>query len=152
MKNWNLFVISLFLIGLSACATHDKKIEAKPKSPSTVKSSTSDKVSPSKDLAIAKDSVKDAYKSFGPDIVGVPLAGGKFAKLKIGMAVKEVESLIGLPDRQWQQPTSVDATPYYNGTDRLLIQYAYKSEGILTFNQSSEHSLIRILVNRAELM
>jgi hypothetical protein len=151
MKIWNLIAISLFLSWLSACASHETKIEVKPKSiPPTAKTLPSEKAPPSKDLTLGRDIVRDSNKLFSAEIVGKPLAGGKFAKLKIGRPVKEVEALIGLPDRQWQQPTSVDTTPYYSGTDLMLIQYAYKKEGILTFNLSPEHFLIRILVNRAE--
>ena len=54
------------------------------------------------------------------DIVGTPLAGGKFAKLKIGMSMPQVDELIGAPDRQWQQATSEESTPYYTGTDHPI--------------------------------
>jgi hypothetical protein len=77
------------------------------------------------------------------------LDGGKFAKLKIGMTMKQVEELIGAPDWSWQQFTGEESTPYYTGTDRQLVQYTYKSEGMLTFSSSQEPMLIRMLVNRA---
>ena len=83
------------------------------------------------------------------NVVGNPLDGGKFAKLKIGMTIKQVEELIGAPDWTWQQYTGAESTPYYNGTDPWLVQYTYKSEGMLTFNLSQERVLIRMLVNRA---
>ena len=150
MKHLKLITLLILLSWLSGCASHETKIVAKPKSAPAEKGYIPEKVSPSKESAPAKDGAKGVNKLFSPEIVGMPLAGGKFAKLKIGLPVKEVESLIGLPDWQWQQPTSEDTTPYYTGTDRLLIQYAYKNEGILTFTLSQEHSLIRILVNRAE--
>ena len=75
--------------------------------------------------------------------------GGKFAKLKIGMSMKQVEELIGAPDWTWQQYTSAESTPYYTGTDSQLVQHTYKSEGMLTFSSSQEPQLIRMLVNRA---
>jgi hypothetical protein len=83
------------------------------------------------------------------NVVGSPLDGGKFAKLKIGMTVKQVEELIGAPDWTWQQYTGAESTPYYTGSDPWLVQYTYKSEGMLTFNLSQEKVLIRMLVNRA---
>jgi hypothetical protein len=82
-------------------------------------------------------------------VVGSPLDGGKFAKLKIGMTLKQVEELIGSPDWTWQQYTGSESTPYYTGKDPWLVQYTYKSEGMLTFNLNQDRVLIRMLVNRA---
>jgi hypothetical protein len=144
MKYGQLIFITLTTALLGACAAHQTKSDTKSKSSAPIK------VSPVTKTPSAKESVKDEAQVVGIDIVGTPLSGGKFAKLKIGMSLKQVEELIGSPDRQWQQATGADSTPYYNGTDRLLIQSTYKNEGMLTFTSSSEHALIRVLVNRAE--
>jgi hypothetical protein len=57
--------------------------------------------------------------------------------------------LIGSPDWTWQQYTGAESTPYYTGKDPWLVQYTYKSEGMLTFNLNQDRVLIRMLVNRA---
>jgi hypothetical protein len=130
---------------LGACASHPVKTDAKHPSTPTVKSSPVAKAPADRDLLPANESASAANSS----IVGKPLPSGKFAKLKIGMPVTQVEELIGTPDKQWQQATG-EATPYYSGPDRWVMQHAYKSEGVLTFNSGQEKLLIRILVNRAE--
>jgi hypothetical protein len=101
------------------------------------------------DAAPAKELAKEDPLYVSLNIVGNPLDGSKFAKLKIGMNMKQVEELIGAPDWTWQQFTGSESTPYYTGTDPWLVQYTYKSEGMLTFNLSQERVLIRMLVNRA---
>ena len=102
-----------------------------------------------KDPVLSKEPSKEDQSFVNLTIVGSPLDGGKFAKLKIGMTMKQVEELIGAPDWSWQQFTGEESTPYYTGTDRQLVQYTYKSEGMLTFSSSQEPMLIRMLVNRA---
>ena len=101
------------------------------------------------DSVPVKESAKEDSSFVNLKIVGNPLDGGKFAKLKIGMTMKQVEELIGAPDWTWQQYTSAESTPYYKGTDSQLVQHSYKSEGMLTFSSSQEPQLIRMLVNRA---
>jgi hypothetical protein len=92
---------------------------------------------------------KLVHAAVSHSVVGSPLDGGKFAKLKIGMTIKQVEELIGAPDWTWQQYTGAESTPYYSGSDPWLVQYTYKSEGMLTFNLGQDKVLIRMLVNRA---
>lgn len=101
------------------------------------------------DSASAKELNKEAQSYVSLNVVGNPLDGSKFSKLKIGMSIKQVEELIGAPDWTWQQYTGTKSTPYYTGTDPWLVQYTYKSEGMLTFNLGQERVLIRMLVNRA---
>jgi hypothetical protein len=101
------------------------------------------------DSALGNDLTKEGHSAVTLNVVGNPMNGSKFAKLKIGMSIKQVEELIGAPDWTWQQFTGTDSTPYYTGKDPWLVQYTYKSEGMLTFNLSQERLLIRMLVNRA---
>lgn len=84
------------------------------------------------------------------EIVGKPAAGSKFAKLKLGMTLKQVEKLIGPPTEQWQRPTAKLAIPFYFGPDRWVMEYSYKKEGLLTFNYGEEQFLTRIVVNKDE--
>ena len=78
MKSWKLYTISIILVWLSACESHETILEVKPKIAPAVKTSTPDKASPSNESTLAKDSVKYAIKLFSPEIVGKPLAAGKF--------------------------------------------------------------------------
>ena len=84
------------------------------------------------------------------EIVGKPAPGSKFAKLKLGMTLKQVEKLIGPPTEQWQRPTAKLAIPFYFGPDRWVMEYSYKKEGLLTFNYGEEQFLTRIVVNKDE--
>jgi hypothetical protein len=81
---------------------------------------------------------------------GKAAAESMFAKLKIGMTLRQVESLIGAPTRQWRHATEKARIAYYFGPDRWVIQYAYKGEGVLTFNSEGEQVLTRIEVNKSE--
>ncbi len=124
------------------------KAETKPGIGSTLTTPPVEKVLVA-EVTLSKEPVREDHSFISLKIVGSPLDGGKFAKLKIGMTIKQVEELIGAPDWTWQQYTGSDSTPYYTGTDPWLVQYTYKSEGMLTFNQGQERVLIRMLVNRA---
>ena len=91
-----------------------------------------------------------AAKAVEGEIVGKPAPGSKFAKLKIGLTLAQVNSLIGPPTKEWTHPTGKMAIPFYFGPDRWVIQYAYKDEGLLTLNYGEEQFLTRIEVNKAE--
>lgn len=149
MQFRNLVVIYFIAAMLSACSSFQAKTAAKSTT-QAIKPVPVSKSKPAKESAFPVESSNDEQQIISIDIVGKPLPSGKFAKLKIGMSREHVEAIIGVPDRKWQQATGIDTTPYYLGSDRWLIQYAYSNEGMLTFNLSPEYSLIRILVNRAE--
>lgn len=84
------------------------------------------------------------------EIIGKPAPGSKFAKLKIGMPLNKVVSLIGPPTDQSTHPTGKSAIPFYFGPDRWVIEYFYKGEGRLTLNSGEEQLLTRIEVNKAQ--
>ena len=100
----------------------------------------------------AAESAKKTAPPVAPEgeIVGKPAPGSKFAKLKLGMTLKQVEKLIGPPAQQWQRPTAKLAIPFYFGPDRWVMEYSYKKEGLLTFNYGEEQFLTRIVVNKDE--
>lgn len=125
------------------------RIEAKVETNPTTSQSPTIKVLLADSSTSTQESDKVVHAVVNRNVIGSPLDGGKFAKLKIGMTIKQVEELIGAPDWTWQQYTGTESTPYYTGTDPWLVQYTYKSEGMLTFNLSQERVLIRMLVNRA---
>jgi hypothetical protein len=146
MKHVHLALIALSAALLGACASHPAKPDAKSHSPSAVKAPPAAKASADSEALVTKESTA----ATNSNIVGKPLPGGKFAKLKIGMPMKQAEELIGAPDKQWRQPVGDESATYYSGTEHWFVQYAYKNEGVLTFTAGQEKLLIRILVNRAE--
>jgi len=134
MKHINLFLIVITAASLTACASRQA---------ATTESASTSKSAP------AKESAKKEAAPEGA-IVGKPAPGSKFAKLKIGMTLPQVEKLIGPPTKQWQHPTGKNAIPFYFGPDRWVIQYSYKGEGVLTLNSGGDQLLTRIEVNKAE--
>ena len=104
------------------------------------------------DTAPATESAKKTAAPAAPEgeIVGKPASGSKFAKLKLGMTLKQVEKLIGAPTEQWQRPTAKMAIPFYFGPDRWVMEYSYEKEGLLTFNYGEEQFLTRVVVNNDE--
>lgn len=126
MKHRYLLLIVIASVLLGACASRQAK--------------TND----------ASSGAKPAAASVEGEIVGKPAPNSKFAKLKIGMTLKQVEKLIGPPTNQWQHPTGKASIPFYFGPDRWVIQYSYKGEGVLTLNYGEEQFLTRIEVNKAE--
>lgn len=132
MKHINLVLIVITAASLTACATRQAATTESESAPAA-------KSAPAKKEAAPEGA-----------IVGKPAAGSKFAKLKIGMTLPQVEKLIGPPTKQWQHPTGKNAIPFYFGPDRWVIQYSYKGEGILTLNSGGDQLLTRIEVNKAE--
>jgi hypothetical protein len=102
-----------------------------------------------KEEAAQKEEARKKAEAEGK-VVGKPAHGSKFAKLKLGMSLVEVEKLIGPPTKQWTHPTGKAAIPFYFGPDRWVIQCAYKHEGVLTFNSGGDQVLTLIEVNKAE--
>lgn len=60
------------------------------------------------------------------EISGVPAAGSKFTKLKIGMAQKQVTDLIGEPTDQGAYITGKAFIPFYFGSDKSRWEMVYK--------------------------
>jgi hypothetical protein len=141
MKHTHLILIILAAAVATACAAPQVKKETVERPPAA-------KVAPVKE-APAKEVGKKETAPEG-EIADKSAPGVKFAKLKIGMTLKQVESLIGPPTRQWQRPTGKSQIPFYFGPDRWVIQYSYKGEGVLTLNYGEEQLLTNIEVNKAE--
>ena len=85
------------------------------------------------------------------EIVGTPAPGSKFAQLKIGMSLEQVENLIGQPDNTDSRITGKQYQPFYFGGDTQRTEAFYKNEGQLTFSNihpdSTADKLIRIRVD-----
>lgn len=71
------------------------------------------------------------------EISGVPAAGSKFTRLKIGMAQKQVTDLIGEPTDQGAYVTGKAFIPFYFGSDKSRWEMVYKGQGRLIFSNQS---------------
>jgi hypothetical protein len=93
--------------------------------------------------------VKSRDGSFEGELVGTPAANSKFAKLQIGMTMREVTGLIGGPDDMIRHETGKRWIPFYFGNDAQRLQVIYKGEGCLTYTGGNvfgggDSELIRI--------
>ncbi|MBC8057225.1 MAG: hypothetical protein H7Y61_11675 [Rhizobiales bacterium] len=78
--------------------------------------------------------VKSVDGSFVGEIVGTPAASSKFAKLKIGMDMSEVQEILGRsPDRSHSYESGKRWIPFYFGNDARRLQALYRGEGCLIF-------------------
>ncbi len=152
MKHAYPMLIVLAAAWMTACTSQQTKTDtpaaAPPVKAAAAKEGTR-KAPARKEMAKAETAVRQDEAVEG-DVVGKPATGSKFARLKTGLTLSQVEQLIGPPTRQWQHPTDKASIPFYFGPDRWVIQYAYKHEGVLTFNSGGEQLLTRIEVNKAE--
>ena len=130
------FVILIALLA-SGCASQQTKTE-----PSRNEGKWSTAALPEK--AVSNDASVEVSNTavVQGEIVGRPAAGSKFAKLKLGMTLTQVEQLIGPAARR--HPFNKHAIPHKGA------RYSYRREGVLTFSDADEPLLIRILVNRVE--
>ena len=83
----------------------------------------------------------EAAVQIPPSIIGTPAPQSKFSKLKLGMSLNQVKSLIG---------ESKDC--YYNPKDSSNFSISgsdcpYKNEGLLIFDMGKQQSLFRIVVD-----
>jgi hypothetical protein len=78
--------------------------------------------------------VKSRDGSYTGEIVGVPAADSKFARLQIGMDMSEVQNVLGrVPDRFHTYESGKRWIPFYFGNDARRAQALYKGEGCLIF-------------------
>jgi len=104
--------------------------------------------------ANAPRKVKSMDGSFDGEMVGTPAPGSKFARVQIGMHLRQVEDLIGRADDTDSHITGKQFIPFYFGGDMHRLEAFYKGEGVLTF--SPEHlggdanRLIKITVDPSE--
>lgn len=88
------------------------------------------------------------------EIDGTPAPGSRFAKLRIGMPMKQVIDLIGQPNDTDAHITGKSFIPFYFGGDSVRSEAFYRNEGYLTYSAGhfagAPTQLIAIHVNRAE--
>ena len=97
--------------------------------------------------------VKSADGSFDGEIIGTPAPGSKFAKLRIGMTMRDVNAAIGTPDDLNRHETGKRWIPFYFGDDAQRMQALVRNEGCLTYTGGNVfggggNQLIKIEVDR----
>ncbi|WP_020693807.1 hypothetical protein [Noviherbaspirillum massiliense] len=96
--------------------------------------------------------VKSRNGQFEGEIIGNPAPKSKFAKVQIGMTMREVNELIGTPNDMIRHETGKRWIPFYFGNDAQRLQTLYKGEGCLTYTGGNVfggggNELIRIAVD-----
>jgi len=86
------------------------------------------------------------------EIIGTPAKNSKFAKLKIGLSLHQVNQLIGTPDDIDRHETGKRWIPFYFGADVQRLEAFYKGEGCLTYTGGNQfgaggNKLIRIVAD-----
>jgi hypothetical protein len=67
------------------------------------------------------------------EITGKPAPKSKFAKLQIGMSMKQATDLVGQPTDSGAYITGKAWIPFYFGSDRTRFEMIYKNQGRLVF-------------------
>jgi hypothetical protein len=152
----NKLLVSAACLGLLCGCASSQKTEAPPPAATGSKAVPAPAVSGSKAAAAPARTdgrkVKSKDGKVDGEIFGTPAAKSKFAKLEIGMSRTAAEKLIGVPDDSDTHITGRQFTPFYFGGDTQRYEAFYKSEGQLTYSNSSRFSapdtLIVISVDR----
>ena len=88
------------------------------------------------------------------EIVGTIRPGSKFARIRIGMGLKQVQDIIGVPDDHSIHITGKAFIPFYFGGDTHMVELFYKGEGQLSFAPtalgSGVDTLVRIINDPSE--
>lgn len=82
--------------------------------------------------------VKSRDGSFEGEVIGTPAAGSKFAQLKIGMGMREVQDVMDrAPDRSHSYESGKRWIPFYFGNDARRLQALFRGEGCLVFTDGN---------------
>ena len=72
--------------------------------------------------------------SYTGEIVGTPAEGSRFAQLRIGMSMQDVQEIMdGTPDRFHTYESGKRWIPFYFGNDATRMQALFRGEGCLIF-------------------
>ena len=120
LLSYKLLAVALTAF-LAACGTSQQ-----PRGPAADNPDSNVKAAPSRD------------GSFTGEIVGKPGPNAKFAGLKIGMQMNEVQSYMGrAPDRWHTYESGKRWIPFYYGNDARRMQVLYRGEGCLIFTDGN---------------
>lgn len=136
-------LIAATLLGIAVvtgCANRGPRSEspepqasaAAPKGPAPGLNENGDVVDSSKVTAGSGRKVKGLGDWEG-EITGNPAPNSKFAKLQIGMSMRQVVDIAGQPTDQGGYITGRAFIPFYFGSDRHRFEMAYKGQGRLVF-------------------
>ncbi|HZF78878.1 MAG TPA: hypothetical protein VEZ89_03720 [Rubrivivax sp.] len=82
--------------------------------------------------------VKSRDGTFTGEVVGTAAPGSKFARLQIGMQMKEVQDILGrAPDRLHTYESGKRWIPFYFGNDVRRMQVLFSGEGCLVFSDGN---------------
>lgn len=70
---------------------------------------------------------------FEGEITGNPVPNSKFARLQIGMTIRQVQDIVGPPTDQGAYVTGKAWIPFYFGGDQHRYEMTYKGQGRLIF-------------------
>ena len=150
---------ALATVALSACAHNAAAPEsssaaARPSGPPSGMNAAGEVVD-SKQVSAGSGRKVKGRGNWEGEITGKPAPNGKFAKLEIGMSMKEVTDLIGQPSDSGAYITGKAWIPFYLGSDRHRYEFVYKDQGRLIFaggsiGNFSGGNLIWIIHNRHE--
>lgn len=70
---------------------------------------------------------------FSGEITGRPAPNSPFARLQIGMGLRQVVDIVGPPTDQGAYITGKAFIPFYFGSDRQRLELIYKGRGRLIF-------------------
>jgi predicted small lipoprotein YifL len=135
----SLVVFAVFAVSLAACAQTGgaAKPDGSSAPPASAKvppgmSSDGEVIDPSKVESGHGQNVK-GLNDFEGEITGVPVAGGRFSQLQIGMGIRQVMDICGPPSDQGAYITGKAFIPFYFGSDRSRYELFYKGQGRLIF-------------------
>ncbi len=82
--------------------------------------------------------VKSRDGSFEGEVIGTPAADSRFAQLKIGMSMREVQDVMDrAPDRSHSYESGKRWIPFYFGNDARRMQALFRGEGCLIFTDGN---------------
>jgi hypothetical protein len=109
---------------LSACSSASKAPEAQPKAAAAAPAASTP--------ATATTNQKSLDGKYTGEVVGIAAPNSKFAKLRIGMEMAEIQAIMGRnPDRVHSYESGKRWIPFYYGNDARRLQALYKGEGCL---------------------
>jgi hypothetical protein len=121
----------------AAAAPAAEPVAQAPSASGTYNLSKNKSVADSSKVQSGEGTMVKGINDWEGEITGLPAAGSKFARLKIGMSRDEVFSLIGHPTFQGAYVTGKAWIPFYHGSDRVRWEATYNGQGRLIFSQQA---------------
>jgi hypothetical protein len=117
---------------ISACSSTSNAPEAQPKAAAPAATPAPVAAKPAPAPASNTTNAKSIDGKYTGEIVGKPAPNSKFAKLRIGMEMSEIQAIMGRsPDRSHGYESGKRWIPFYYGNDARRVQALYKGEGCL---------------------